>query len=96
MKDMQQLYRTTYLCTLHRTLHELLLWCCRKHTLNCHRMRPALFQVLCEIKEKTGKQYKWCWFGTVHLGPQIFGDFVTKFYFASICQQHCRSVCSCV
>jgi len=26
----------------------------RKHTLNCHRMRPALFQVLCEIKEKTG------------------------------------------
>lgn len=26
----------------------------RKHTLNCHRMKPALFQVLCEIKEKTG------------------------------------------
>jgi len=26
----------------------------RKHTLSCHRMRPALFQVLCEIKEKTG------------------------------------------
>ncbi|XP_074653925.1 pre-B-cell leukemia transcription factor 1-like isoform X2 [Tubulanus polymorphus] len=26
---------------------------CRKHTLNCHRMKPALFQVLCEIKEKT-------------------------------------------
>ncbi|ESN94880.1 hypothetical protein HELRODRAFT_87471 [Helobdella robusta] len=25
----------------------------RKHTLNCHRMKPALFQVLCEIKEKT-------------------------------------------
>jgi len=24
----------------------------RKHTLNCHRMRPALFQVLCEIKER--------------------------------------------
>ena len=33
-----------------------MLCCCRKHTLNCHRMRPALFQVLCEIKEKTGKQ----------------------------------------
>jgi len=33
---------------------QLLLFCCRKHTLNCHRMRPALFQVLCEIKEKTG------------------------------------------
>lgn len=25
----------------------------RKHTLNCHRMRQALFNVLCEIKEKT-------------------------------------------
>lgn len=27
----------------------------RKHTLNCHRMKPVLFAVLCEIKEKTGK-----------------------------------------
>lgn len=27
---------------------------CRKHALNCHRMKPALFSVLCEIKEKTG------------------------------------------
>ncbi|MBN3313260.1 PBX1 factor, partial [Atractosteus spatula] len=26
----------------------------RKHALNCHRMKPALFNVLCEIKEKTG------------------------------------------
>ncbi|XP_074598651.1 PBX homeobox extradenticle [Brevipalpus obovatus] len=26
----------------------------RKHTLNCHRMRSALYNVLCEIKEKTG------------------------------------------
>ncbi|XP_060905879.1 pre-B-cell leukemia transcription factor 2 [Labrus mixtus] len=26
----------------------------KKHTLNCHRMKPALFSVLCEIKEKTG------------------------------------------
>ena len=25
----------------------------RKQTLNCHRMKPALFSVLCEIKEKT-------------------------------------------
>ncbi|XP_066902359.1 homeobox protein extradenticle isoform X3 [Halyomorpha halys] len=25
----------------------------RKHTLNCHRMKPSLFSVLCEIKEKT-------------------------------------------
>lgn len=31
---------------------------CRKHTLNCHRMKPALFSVLCEIKEKTGKVVK--------------------------------------
>ncbi|XP_033119168.1 pre-B-cell leukemia transcription factor 2-like [Anneissia japonica] len=27
----------------------------RKHALNCHRMKPALFSVLCEIKEKTVK-----------------------------------------
>nr|XP_042703246.1 pre-B-cell leukemia transcription factor 2 [Chrysemys picta bellii] len=26
-----------------------------KHALNCHRMKPALFTVLCEIKEKTGR-----------------------------------------
>ncbi|KAI3362337.1 hypothetical protein L3Q82_012235, partial [Scortum barcoo] len=26
---------------------------CRKHGLNCHRMKPALFSVLCEMKEKT-------------------------------------------
>lgn len=25
----------------------------RKYTLNCHRMKPALFRVLCEMKEKT-------------------------------------------
>ncbi|GAA6220140.1 pre-B-cell leukemia transcription factor 1-like isoform X2 [Lates japonicus] len=25
----------------------------RKHALHCHRMKPALFSVLCEIKEKT-------------------------------------------
>lgn len=30
----------------------------RKHTLNCHRMKPALFSVLCEIKEKTGECVK--------------------------------------
>ncbi|XP_013909508.1 PREDICTED: pre-B-cell leukemia transcription factor 3, partial [Thamnophis sirtalis] len=28
----------------------------KKHALNCHRMKPALFSVLCEIKEKTGRQ----------------------------------------
>lgn len=28
----------------------------RKHALNCHRMKPALFNVLCEIKEKTGRK----------------------------------------
>ncbi|XP_042341323.1 pre-B-cell leukemia transcription factor 1-like [Plectropomus leopardus] len=25
----------------------------RKHALNCHRMKPALFSVLCEVKERT-------------------------------------------
>ncbi|VFV30935.1 pre-b-cell leukemia transcription [Lynx pardinus] len=29
-----------------------------KHALNCHRMKPALFSVLCEIKEKTGKRLR--------------------------------------
>ncbi|CAJ0920743.1 unnamed protein product [Ranitomeya imitator] len=29
-------------------------WKPMKHALNCHRMKPALFSVLCEIKEKTG------------------------------------------
>lgn len=33
-----------------------LLFYFRKHALNCHRMKPALFNVLCEIKEKTGKR----------------------------------------
>ncbi|GCB69536.1 hypothetical protein scyTo_0010572 [Scyliorhinus torazame] len=28
----------------------------RKHALNCHRMKPALFNVLCDIKEKTGQE----------------------------------------
>ncbi|XP_072561316.1 pre-B-cell leukemia transcription factor 4 [Paramormyrops kingsleyae] len=35
----------------------------RKHALNCHRMKPALFSVLCEIKEKTGETrppIAWC------------------------------------
>ena len=30
----------------------------RKHTLNCHRMKSALFSVLCEIKEKTVMNYR--------------------------------------
>uniref|UniRef100_A0A672NBH7 Pre-B-cell leukemia transcription factor 1 n=1 Tax=Sinocyclocheilus grahami TaxID=75366 RepID=A0A672NBH7_SINGR len=33
--------------------HRGLVLCFRKHALNCHRMKPALFNVLCEIKEKT-------------------------------------------
>lgn len=36
---------------------------CRKHALNCHRMKPALFSVLCEIKEKTGTVWQ------MHLTP---------------------------
>ncbi|CAG5921137.1 unnamed protein product [Menidia menidia] len=39
----------------------------KKHGLNCHRMKPALFSVLCEIKEKTGKtlmlKLSWCYVG---------------------------------
>ncbi|XP_057228956.1 pre-B-cell leukemia transcription factor 3 isoform X1 [Malurus melanocephalus] len=32
----------------------------KKHALNCHRMKPALFSVLCEIKEKTGMDVNRC------------------------------------
>lgn len=54
-------------------LSQLTLFCCRKHTLNCHRMRPALFQVLCEIKEKTGEHYLHLW----HLVTILAFYFVT-------------------
>ncbi|XP_020939081.1 pre-B-cell leukemia transcription factor 4 isoform X3 [Sus scrofa] len=37
----------------------------RKHALNCHRMKPALFSVLCEIKEKTVMRVR----GTQDEGP---------------------------
>ena len=36
-----------------RILLTILLHQARKHKLNCHRMKPALFSILCEIKEKT-------------------------------------------
>uniref|UniRef100_A0A8B9LG30 PBC domain-containing protein n=1 Tax=Astyanax mexicanus TaxID=7994 RepID=A0A8B9LG30_ASTMX len=36
----------------------------RKHALNCHRMKPALFNVLCEIKEKTGQS---CFIITIYV-----------------------------
>ena len=32
----------------------------RKHTLNCHRMKSALFSVLCQIKEKTVLSHRHC------------------------------------
>uniref|UniRef100_A0A9L0T1X5 PBX homeobox 3 n=1 Tax=Equus caballus TaxID=9796 RepID=A0A9L0T1X5_HORSE len=32
----------------------------KKHALNCHRMKPALFSVLCEIKEKTEEAVTKC------------------------------------
>lgn len=46
---------TGFICSLSHCLN------CRKHALNCHRMKPALFTVLCEIKEKTG--IVWAWVG---------------------------------
>ncbi|KAL8212920.1 UNVERIFIED_CONTAM: Pre-B-cell leukemia transcription factor 2 [Gekko kuhli] len=39
----------------------------KKHALNCHRMKPALFTVLCEIKEKTGHP-------TCKRSPEVFGS----------------------
>ena len=32
----------------------------RKHTLNCHRMRNALFSVLCQMKEKLVLTHRQC------------------------------------
>ena len=32
----------------------------RKHTLNCHRMRNALFSVLCQMKEKLVLTHQQC------------------------------------
>ena len=32
----------------------------RKHTLNCHPMKAALFSVLCQIKEKTVLSHRHC------------------------------------
>ena len=31
-----------------------------KESLNCHRLKPALFQVLCDIKEKTQLSHRHC------------------------------------
>uniref|UniRef100_A0A8C4QBV6 PBC domain-containing protein n=1 Tax=Eptatretus burgeri TaxID=7764 RepID=A0A8C4QBV6_EPTBU len=45
----------------------------RKHALNCHRMKPALFSVLCEIKEKTGEWVRVRLLGT-RLCPPICLD----------------------
>jgi hypothetical protein len=30
----------------------------RKHSLNCHRMKPALFSVLCEVKKNTALGFR--------------------------------------
>uniref|UniRef100_A0AAQ4PCX6 Pre-B-cell leukemia transcription factor 1 n=1 Tax=Gasterosteus aculeatus aculeatus TaxID=481459 RepID=A0AAQ4PCX6_GASAC len=43
----------------------------RKHALNCHRMKPALFNVLCEIKEKTERALD------VHLAESAFSGGVS-------------------
>ena len=32
----------------------------RKESLNCHRLKPALFSILCDIKEKTGLGHRHC------------------------------------
>ncbi|KAJ8274279.1 hypothetical protein COCON_G00089040 [Conger conger] len=52
----------------------------RKHALNCHRMKPALFNVLCEIKEKTASfleecmSYAWC------SSPRLLPGFIQSSY----------------
>nr|XP_014353351.1 PREDICTED: pre-B-cell leukemia transcription factor 2-like [Latimeria chalumnae] len=56
----------------------------KKHALNCHRMKPALFNVLCEIKEKTAPScldvssfscaHLLCFFLCGHFSKRICGD----------------------
>lgn len=46
----------------------------RKHTLNCHRMKPSLFSVLCEIKEKTGKLFYYNYFVFILKKVQLKND----------------------
>lgn len=46
----------------------------RKHALNCHRMKPALFSVLCEIKEKTGNVDSENMFTVVRVSRRAFTD----------------------
>lgn len=70
----------------------------RKHALNCHRMKPALFNVLCEIKEKTGKFS----FRGLHFCAAVFcffaptmGDFVygcVRGTLASLCFPSLRKI----
>ncbi|KAK2539879.1 hypothetical protein Q9233_001583 [Columba guinea] len=44
----------------------------RKHALNCHRMKPALFNVLCEIKEKTDRFTVNCFTLRIQRPPPLY------------------------
>jgi len=55
-KSLYPAFNIVFICLLYR-----------KHTLNCHRMKPALFQILCEIKEKTGLLCYICYKLKIHL-----------------------------
>lgn len=49
----------------------------RKHTLNCHRMKQALFVVLCEVKDKAGN----C--------TLFFSQFLNEFFHRSLSEVEC-------
>ena len=53
----------------------------RKHTLNCHRMKQALFSVLCEVKEKAGISH--CMYVNIFYRPIVkrVSMFLFFFYF---------------
>ncbi|XP_036185528.1 pre-B-cell leukemia transcription factor 3 isoform X1 [Myotis myotis] len=48
----------------------------KKHALNCHRMKPALFSVLCEIKEKTDKWSAYIYLSQLHMLVVLHGSLV--------------------
>lgn len=64
----------------------------RKHTLNCHRMKQALFVVLCEVKDKAGMNCVTIWLSLqyrIHLYMCVsFFFYFFIFVFSSIPSQH--------
>lgn len=67
----------------------------RKHGLNCHRMKPALFSILCDIKEKTGGWFiirllQWLFLSPLNLSHVS----VSVNLSGKVCAWKCVAVCT--